>query len=142
MSESPKSFPLQGYREVEHTADWELEVWAADLPGLIEQATRGMYALSGTRLELDGQITRTINISAIDSESILVGFLQEVLFLGEMESLGFDKFVFTLQPEGLSAVLTGGQIRSLDKEIKAVTYHNLKIEKTQRGLEAHIVFDV
>jgi len=26
-----------GYREVEHTADWELEVWAADLPGLLEQ---------------------------------------------------------------------------------------------------------
>jgi len=142
MSEFPEIFPVQGYREREHTADWELEVWAADLPGLIEQATRGMYALSGTRLELDGQITRTINISAIDSESILVGFLQEVLFLGEIEGLGFDKFDITFQRDGLAAVLTGGQILSQDKEIKAVTYHNLKIESTQRGLEAHIVFDV
>ena len=27
---------MAGYREVEHTADWELEVWATDLAGLLE----------------------------------------------------------------------------------------------------------
>ena len=42
---------MAGYRELEHTADWELEAWADDLPGLLEQAARGMYALSGVRLD-------------------------------------------------------------------------------------------
>jgi len=38
-----------GFREREHTADWELQVWAPSFSGLLEQAARGMYALSGTR---------------------------------------------------------------------------------------------
>jgi SHS2 domain-containing protein len=33
-------------------------------------------------------------------------------------------------------------IASLDKEIKAVTYHNLAVRQTRNGFEAHIVFDV
>ena len=40
-----------GFREKEHTADWELDVWAPDLPALLEQAARGMYWLMGARLE-------------------------------------------------------------------------------------------
>jgi SHS2 domain-containing protein len=40
---------VAGYREREHTADWELEVWAPDLPRLLEQAARGMYRLAGLR---------------------------------------------------------------------------------------------
>ena len=39
--------PEQGHREVEHTADLELEVWAPDMPALIEEAARGMYGLMG-----------------------------------------------------------------------------------------------
>ena len=27
----------RGFRENEHTADWALEVWAPDFPGIIEQ---------------------------------------------------------------------------------------------------------
>ena len=44
--------PPHGYREIEHTADWELKVWAPDLRGLLEQAARGMYALSGIILDI------------------------------------------------------------------------------------------
>ena len=39
--------PEFGFREHAHTADWELEVWAPDLPALLEQAAHGMYAISG-----------------------------------------------------------------------------------------------
>ena len=42
--------PEFGFREHAHTADWELEVWAPDLPTLLEQAARGMYAISGVQL--------------------------------------------------------------------------------------------
>ena len=40
-----------GFREKEHTADWELDVWAPDLPALLDQAARGMYWLMGAQLE-------------------------------------------------------------------------------------------
>ena len=49
-----------GFREREHTADWELEVWAPDLPGLLVQAARGMYWLMGARLQEGVRLQRTL----------------------------------------------------------------------------------
>lgn len=131
-----------GYREIEHTADWELEVWAPDLTGLLEQAARGMYALTGTKLRAGPRIERRIELDMIDEESLLVGFLSELLYIGEMEGLGFDRFHLRLDGSRLDARLDGAPLESMSKEIKAVTYHNLRIEKSQEGLRARVVFDV
>jgi len=38
--------------------------------------------------------------------------------------------------------LHGGHVHQLQKHIKAVTYHNLEIVKTDKGLKATVVFDV
>lgn len=126
---------------MEHTADWALRVWAADLPSLLVEAARGMYHLMGAvpgapageiRLEVDG----------IDAETLLVSFLSEVLHLVEDGGR-------LIQPEkpvltGFSAqmVASSFEIASQEKEIKAVTYHQLKVGETSLGLETTIVFDV
>ena len=131
-----------GFRELEHTADWELEVWGPDLPNLFEQAARGMYALKGIRLEPQPRVERTLKLHAPDQESLLVAFLAELLFLEEVEGLGFDTFELRLDEDSLSARMSGAPVGSPGKDIKAVTYHNLAIRKTERGLEVNIVFDV
>jgi SHS2 domain-containing protein len=131
-----------GYREIEHTADWELEVWGPDLPALFEQAARGMYALKGNHLESQGRVERDLQLYAPDPESLLVAFLAELLFLEEVEGLGFDSFDLHLEPGRLSARLSGAPVRSPGKDIKAVTFHNMAIRKTEPGLEVNIVFDV
>ena len=130
------------YEEIQHTADWSLHAWAEDLPGLFVEAARGMTALAGTRL-VDGPRTRRkISIHGPDAESQLVGFLSEILFLGEEEKLGFDEFHLRFEDDHLEAELGGAAIRSINKIIKAVTYHNLQIQPTEKGLEVEIVFDV
>lgn len=131
-----------GFRELEHTADWELEVWGPDLPSMFEQAARGMYSLKGVRLQPKPRVDRTMEIYASDPESLLVSFLAELLFLEEVEGLGFDTFELRLEPTRLSAQMNGAPIASPGKDIKAVTYHNLVIRRTERGREANIVFDV
>lgn len=131
-----------GYREREHTADWELEVWAPDLRTLLEQAGRGMYALAGMRLQAGPRVERRLELAAPDAESLLVRYLSELLYLGESEGLAFDGFDLALEDYRLQARLSGAAIASLEKEIKAVTWHNLAVERTARGLEARIVFDV
>jgi SHS2 domain-containing protein len=131
-----------GFREVEHTADWELEVWAPDLPGLLEQAARGMYALTGARLKSAPRFTRTIELQAYDRESLLVAFLDELLFFAEVEGLGFDTFEISVAQNSLRAQVDGAPLQSQSKEIKAVTYHGLAVGETERGLAANIVFDV
>lgn len=131
-----------GFREIEHTADWELEVWAPDLPALLEQAARGMNALSGVQIEQGPVQQRSFVLPATDSEKLLVSFLSELLYAQERDGLVFVRFNLTLHEDRLLARVEGVPLHSLEKEIKAVTYHNLKLRQTQRGVEARIVFDV
>jgi SHS2 domain-containing protein len=132
-----------GFREHAHTADWELEVWAPNLATLFEQAALGMYALSGVVLQPGSRQDRMLSLHAADAESLLVRFLTELLWIEQEQKLGFDGFSIRVDDEcDLHAELSGSSILSLDKEIKAVTYHNLAVKATQQGLHVNIVFDV
>lgn len=131
-----------GYREQEHTADWELEVWAHDLPELFVQSALGMMALSGAQLESEPRVERSLLLEAPDSESLLVNFLGELLFLAEMEGLAFNVFEILIHENILEGRMQGAPLAWRDKEIKAVTYHNLSIRQTSRGFEVRLVFDV
>ncbi len=133
---------IAGYEEVQHTADWALRVWAPDLAGLLEQAARGMYDLSGIRLKEGMREMRSLKVESTDSEGLLVNFLCELLHFAEQEGLAFDKFDLAVSETALIANLAGGPVAERKKEIKAVTYHNLSIEKNSQGLQAEIVFDV
>lgn len=134
--------PAAGFKENAHTADWELEVWAPDFPALLEQAARGMYWLAKTRLTDSPRVSRSIELPLDDIETALVRFLEELLYLSEVEGLGFDVFNTWIDQKQLHAELGGAPLLSQSKEIKAVTYHNLSIRQTGRGMEARIVFDV
>jgi SHS2 domain-containing protein len=131
-----------GFREREHTADWELDVWAPDLPGLLTQAARGMYWLMGARLSDSNRQQRSLEFTGADDESRLVSFLQELLYLCDSEGLAFDQMEVAIDGDQGRAELSGAPLLRLGKEIKAVTYHNLAVRKTSAGLEATVVFDV
>ena len=131
-----------GYRELEHTADWALEFWAPNFTELLEQAARGMYSLAGAQGQDEEGSARSFCLRAADLETLLVGFLSELLYYQEQDGLIFDAFSLSLDGDTLQADLLGVPLARLDKEIKAVTYHNLQIHHTGRGIEARIVFDV
>ncbi len=131
-----------GFEEIAHTADWSARVWAQDLPSLFAESARAMNALAGTVTAPGPRLRRTFEAEAPDAESLLVAFLSELVYYQEQENLAFDIFTLKVEGEKLKADMEGVQIASTDKAIKAVTYHNLKIEKTKRGLETTIVFDV
>jgi len=134
--------PAEGYREIEHTADWELEVWGPDLSSLLQQAALGMYGLLGLRLAEQPRERRDFELEAHDAESLLVEFLNELLFLAESEDLGFDGFELRILGNRLEATLQGAPIAARRKEIKAVTYSRLEIRETAGGLTTRVVFDV
>jgi SHS2 domain-containing protein len=137
------SFHLAGgYQERPHTADWALDVWSADVAGLLQQAASGMYALMHARLLAEPRETYRFELAAPDRETLLVTFLSELLYFTQRDEVAFDRFDLDYDGERLSAEVEGTPIESLAKEIKAVTYHNLVVRDTERGLEATIVFDV
>lgn len=131
-----------GFEEIPHTADWSVRIWAPDLPSLFTEATRAMNSLSGTVIGNSTRVKRTFETEAPDPESLLVAFLSELLYYQEQEALAFDAFDLRVAAQWLKVEMEGAQIASSEKAIKAVTYHNLKIEKTDQGLETTIVFDV
>ncbi|MEW6094606.1 MAG: archease [Chloroflexota bacterium] len=138
------------YEEVQHTADWSLRVWAANMNELFAEAARGMNALTGARPVLDvaegqvpGPVThRAFEAAAPDPESLLVSFLSELVFAAEHEHLVFENFEVEVDGQTLKVEMDGALLASVNKTIKAVTYHNLHIQRTERGYEVEIVFDV
>lgn len=131
-----------GFQEIAHTADWELEVWAPDLCTLLEQAALGMYHLCEVRLSNQPRISRKIEIAYQEPETLLIDFLTELIFLTESEGLAFDQYDLHLEGDQLIAFVSGAELESILKEIKAATYHNLRIMESENGLVANIVFDV
>jgi SHS2 domain-containing protein len=136
----PKS--ASGFREIAHTADWELEVWAPDILGLLEQAAQGMYDLIAAQISKERRFTRQITLQFIEPEDLLIDFLNELLYLAESEELIFDHFHLVIEGNQMHAKLVGAPIKSMAKEIKAATYHHLNIVESNQGLYANIVFDV
>jgi SHS2 domain-containing protein len=133
--------PLMGFEEISHTADWSVRVWAQDLPSLFAEAGRAMNALAGTKTA-GSHLKRMFESEGPDAESLLVAFLSELVYYQEQENLAFDTFEVQVEDQRLRVEMEGAQIASLDKAIKAATYHNMKIEETIRGVEVEIVFDV
>ena len=131
-----------GFEEVSHTADWSARVWAPDVPTLFKEAARAMNSLSGTVIGTNGRVSRALEVEGPDLESLLVAFLSELVYYQEQENLTFDDFDLRVAGQWLKVAMEGAQIETVDKAIKAVTYHNLKIERSTEGFETTIVFDV
>lgn len=131
-----------GYEEIDHTADLALKVWGNDFFDLLENAAKGMYELMGIREKPGSNTGNLFKIENDQKESILVDFLSECLFLAEMEHLRFSSFLFKESEREISVEAEGSRIKAIDRNIKAVTFHNLEIKKNSRGFETTITFDV
>jgi SHS2 domain-containing protein len=131
-----------GFEELPHTADWAIRAWAGSLPALFAEAARGMNALTGAKPGAGRRVTRTFTTEAPDVEGLLVAFLSELVWAAEQENLLFDTFKVSLKGSKLDVNMSGAPIVSLNKAIKAVTYHNLEIDRSEDGFQVEIVFDV
>jgi len=139
------------YREIGHTADRALWVWGSELPDLFAGAARGMYSLMA---DLDGLVAtdwQQVRLEALDRETLLVSWLNELLFLTETERLLFVDYRVESLTEAASAdsagaalvARVGGVSLPVTKaSIKAATFHNLEIVQAESGWSTQITFDV
>jgi len=135
--------PEAGFEEIEHTADYALRITGEDWPALLRNAARGIAHLLAGDADIPLTRTETLELDAFDAETLLVNWLSELAYRAEVDGVLFRDITLTdASPTHLRAVLRGGRVASLQKHIKAVTYHNLQIVRTARGLEATVVFDV
>lgn len=135
---------MKRFEEVEHTADHALRVFGADLEELLRHAALGMNRLIEPLAPAAAEaVEKEIVLEADDAETLLVSWLSELAFWAETEQWVFTGFEFReATPNRLRVLARGARAARLQKHIKAVTFHNLEITRTEAGCVATVVFDV
>lgn len=132
-----------GFKEIQHTADAALSVWAENLNELFKNSLKGMYQLIGISSNLtQGNEAQQIALQADDSESLLVSFLSECLFIALNKRLLLVPEVLEINEGVLNCTMQVFSINKIKREIKAVTFHNLSVNHNKNGYKVIIVFDV
>ena len=132
-----------GFREVEHTADLCLLVWGESLDELFVEAIKGLYSISRVNLQESNFFEVEIfNFEENDLESLLIYVLSECNFLLQSDKKKLSIQSIKIENHSLEITCLLQKVDHFDREIKAVTYHNLKIMKSPNGYSVQIVFDV
>ncbi len=131
------------FEELEYVADVGIRAYGQTMQELFANAAYGMFALM---VEIDGLVSTTqheISVSAADRESLLMDWLAELLYLYDTSGEVFISFdVVDISDTRLRANVYGTFLARPQLEIKAVTYHDLRVEETNSGYTATVVFDV
>jgi SHS2 domain-containing protein len=132
-----------GFKEIQHTADAALSVWADNLNELFKNSLKGMYQLIGisSNFTQENDVIH-IALQAEDTESLLVSFLSECLFFVLNKRLFLIPEELEINDGMLNCKMQVISINKINKEIKAVTFHNLRITNNKKGYKVIIVFDI
>jgi SHS2 domain-containing protein len=135
--------PVRRFENLEHTADLAIRAYGATLPELFANAAYGMFAQMADLARIAPSVQRRIELRSLDRESLLVDWLNELLYRRETADETYAQFeVRQLSPRHLRAVVRGARGVPVAHPVKAATFHRLKIEETPEGYAATIVFDV
>lgn len=134
---------MQHFQEIEHTADWAFRAHGRDLAQLFANAGRGMFELQAGGGSGETSVTREVAVSGVDRETLLVNWLNELLYLQETQHETYSRFeILEILDTQLRARVHGHPSRPVGKLIKAVTFHDLEVRRSEDGWEAAIVVDV
>jgi SHS2 domain-containing protein len=135
------------YELFDHTADVGLRVTAPDLATVFREAAQGFFSIVVEEIPR-GVPSRRVDfrLEAESAEFLLVDWLSELLYVFETKRLLLDAFEVDLRGTRLTATALA---RPLDedrdrllREVKAVTYHGLRVEATESGWLAEVILDI
>ncbi len=111
-------------------------------------------AMTNTQIEDLNQIRKRVGkefgVQAADEEKLLHNFLQELIFLKDSELLLFREYGLKIEKTAAGYVLTAkAKGEKLDPkkhtllvDVKAVSWHMFKVERTEEGWIATVIIDV
>jgi SHS2 domain-containing protein len=140
---SPEERP--SFEVLEHTADIGLRVRGRTIEELFENTIRGLLEILGAHGVRGGRVHRVVvPLDAGDPGGMLVDLLNEVIYLVDRDQARILEI--DVASDGSSVVAQLEWAPSTEPlpgtELKAATYHQLKVEETDAGYEATVFFDV
>ncbi len=137
---------MRNYKLLPHTADVRLYVEADSLEELFKGALNGMADIikKGSGAVKVETMAKMIKIDSLDSTSLLIDFLSEVLQYSQEEKAVYCRMkILKLENNTLEAEIYGREADGFDEDVKAVTYHEAEIKKNEKGnWETIIIFDI
>jgi SHS2 domain-containing protein len=138
---------MRSFRVLDHTADIGIVVNGRDLKDLFANAGHAFFHLLTDLRKVRPRIERKVEIGAESLERMMVDWLSELLYLHDVENLLFKTFkVESVGKGGLKARVAGEpfqeNVHVIKTEIKAVTYHQIRVAKENGGWRARIIFDL
>jgi len=137
----------KNYELIEHTADVGIKVKGKNLKGLFKNTALAMFDIIAEKKDLKSQGQKKIKITqkADNLEELFINWLNELLSLSATKELIFSDFkINKLDEKNLETISIGGDIKNykVNTEVKAATYHELKIKKIKSGWQAEVILDV
>ena len=135
------------YETFEHTADLGLRVRAADLDTLFAEAAACLFSAVVEDLASVRPSQRIdLRIDGAERDYLLFDWLRELLYRFDSQRLLFSRFEARVDAAGLTGVAWGEPFdparHALAHEVKAITYHGLKVERTADGWLAEVIVDI
>jgi SHS2 domain-containing protein len=135
------------YSVIDHTADFGIHVYGSDSKELFANAAWALFDLITEMDRLTGLESFQIEVSGDDWSDLMVNWLREVLYLWNGKELLLKKVrILSLSETELSATVEcdpfNPDCHIIKTEIKAVTYHQIRVNRSASGWEAMIIFDV
>ncbi|HAV10151.1 MAG TPA: hypothetical protein DCX22_00820 [Dehalococcoidia bacterium] len=135
------------FKIIDHTADIGIAVNGATLQQLFENAAIGLFNLIIDSSTLEDYTEYPISISSTNRESLLIDWLNELIYVYEVEHIVFKRFTITIFSDTHLESLCFGDFLDnkrhlIKREVKAATYHMLSITNDSDGFHATIIFDI
>jgi SHS2 domain-containing protein len=135
------------YETFDHTADLGLRIRAADLNTLFAEAAQALFATLVENVDTVTQVYKLeVTIAGSDREYLLFDWLKELLYHFDAEHLLLSRFEVRVDNAGLQASVWGEPLdrtrHELGHEVKAITYHGLRVEPTADGWLAEVIVDI
>ncbi len=131
----------------EHTADIGIRVRAGTLEELLADAAQGLFSIIVANPEAVRPLQEmTFSVAGEPHDDLLLDWLDELLYTFDTKRLLFREFEMRCSPEGLTATARGEPVdrtrHELHMEVKAITYHGLKVERDGDGWLAEVIVDI
>ena len=136
---------MEKFKVLEHTADLKIKFYGKDLAELFVNAALAVAKQQG-QVSHDKKLVKkweSVVIQSADLNSLLINWLNEILSRSDLnKKIYFDFKIKKISENNLEAEITGQKADSFGIEIKAATYHDLKIKKVNNHWQAIVVFDI
>ena len=140
----PYEFPDDGV-----TSDVTFHAWGRSLEELFTAAADATLNVMVRSLDSVQPLeTRSVSVEADALDLLLMRFLDELVYRKDVEELLLRATEVRVETERnrVQAVLTGERIdpkrHELVADVKAVTLHDLRVERSATGWDAHVTLDV